>query len=895
MSVTETLQGVGSWGLSLQGVPQDIIDNLEYFGHVVIHTGRVDYRREGDAALTSGRYTGVVRSLEANDDAVNLGGAGMAMWLGDEDQKGAVIEDLITIDNLTFENTLRALLPASVTEGTLFNIGETFKGTFQYVSPREAIDYVCETLDAEWKVSGDARLYAGRASDLFVSNPKALVRRKAGGVDMTLRAYAGNGKTTQDVDDFTTRVVLLAQGTEASTVTASADILPVDNPYLDLHGNPLVMTRLVSESSTDASNAPARAQLQLNRFTSPADALELSTSDYDVKGDVAVGDYLWVLDDQIGLIDLTNEIRFKGQVYNPMKLRLVEMTWPVFSQMSVGYRDSNGKWYDLTDYLVAETGDTSLVVGDFRRTLGGATGGVVGSRPQPDTSVPDQPVWDEPSFKFSVYQSNQGETRAQVQLVWSRPDNTDGTSIMDGDHYEIRIRTGSTPLFPVTWAQLAGLTYDQVHNSGGTWDNPLHYVPGDWEYRYVPWSDLTVLIQDLVPNMPYEVQIRAVDSATPSNYGDWSDLAEFQTNGDTIAPVQPAPPEVYASRIAAQIVHRLGRSDGGEYNLDLDLHHLEVHGEYEPNFTPSDSTLLGKIIATNAFITGQVPAVGTVPIESTNPVWFKVIAVDEAGNASNPSVAVQQTAALIDNAHISDLSVTKVTAGTISTTWLLAGTIRTGVSGSRMEADINGLRLYNSVGTATVNLDAATGFATLTGTVQSGVGDQRIVINPEPAGIARIDWYDDGSTDHITAVNFGGNFLMQRETDAARDPDGGFLQYQTNASYFGHRYLPGNEAYVRFGNDLSVHIYGVWHDSVVAGNKDSIFCGTWDLNAASAIVGYGATMPTRMCPVVDVFFFNATINRHNIDRAEATQFGVRWDPSASVRLHYWVFRTDEVV
>lgn len=897
MSVTETLRALGSWNLQFDKIPQDLISKIEYLGHVVIHTGRVDYRREGDAALTSSRYTGVVRVKKSEKDSLTLSGVGMAFWLGDEDDKGSVIENPIVIPNTTsFENSIRAVLPSSgsITEGTLFNIGETFGNTFQYVTPRKAIDYICDTVGADWRVNGNATLDAGRESDLFRTIPKTIVARKQQGVDMSLRAYMGDDKTTQDVEDFSTRVLLLAMGTEASTVTATADINPALNPYKDLHGNTVKLTRMVSESTTDATNAPARAQLQLNRFTGTNDALDLSTDEYDIKGDLVVGDYLWVYDDKLDLIDFANEIKFKGEVLNPMALRLNEMSWPVVKQMSVGYRDWNGIWYDLTDYLVPETGATSLVVGGYNRSLTSGSGGeVVGTRPVADTSVPDQPTWDEAAFRFSVYQNDKGETRAQAELHWLRPDNTDGSTIIDGDHYEIRFRTSRLPLFPVTWAQLAGSTWDQVHNSGGTWDNPLVYTPGQWDYRIIAWDQLAMLLIDLSPNMPYEAQIRAVDGAVPPNYGDWSTVTLFQTSADTIPPTQPAPPQVFTSRIAAQIVHTLGRSDGGTYNMDLDLHHLEVHGQYEPNFTPTDSTLLGKIIATSAFITGQVPAVGTVPIESTNPVWFKVIAVDNDGNRSNPSVAVQQTAQLIDNAHISDLTVTKVTAGTISATWLLAGTIRTGITGARAEMDINGLRLYDPSGTNTVDLNATTGFAFFQGTMQSGSGAQRIVVNPEPTGLARIDMFDDSSSNHTTLVQFGTNFVMQLEANADRSRQGGKVQFGTSTSIFSHA-SGSNEAFMALGSDEGIQLRGYWvggtmsgHSAVVIGFDDGIAAGLGNVS-----YGYGATMANRTSPLGHAYSSEGPWAGYPTMSPDPTGFLVRMPVTANVKgFHWWVFRS----
>lgn len=735
MSITETLQGLGAWSLMLDDAPAELLDALQYFGHIAIHTGRVDYRTTGDAALTSSRYTGVLRKKELSDDTVTIGGPNMAMWLGDEDQKGDVYETEIDINNLTFENTLRALLPASgaVVEGTFYNIGQNFTGEFQFMSPRQAIDYVTSTLNAEWRMRGDGKLDAGLASDLFVTSPKTVVARRESGVDQFLRGFLGDAKTDQDVEDFTTRVVLLANSTDQGPVaTGSADINPGINPYKDVHGNFVKMTRLVQETATDTTNAAARAQLQLNRFSDTRDAISLQSNDYDIKGDVAVGDYIWVHDAEIGLVDGNNEIVFRGKRINPMKLRLTEMTWPIQGKISVGYRDWSGKWWNLTDYVRPESGSTTLVVGGYSRSLtsGGANGGIGGTRPTPNTTIPGIPTWVTP-FQQSIYQSPiDGNTKAQVELHWTRPNNTDASTITDGDHYEIRYRSSATPIFPVTWAQLAGLTWGQIQASGGTWDNPIVYPVGNWQYLYAPWTELTFLLQDLAPNMPYEAEIRAVDGAVPSNYGDWSTTAVFQTSSDTIPPSTPAPPSVAASTLAVQIVHTLGTAAGGTYNLDADLHHFDVYGEYEPNFTPSDATFLGKLIANNGMILAHTPAVGSFNINNLFPTYFKVVAVDNDGNRSNASVAVQATALLVDDAHISSLTVSKVTAGTITADWLVGARIATAFSGNRVEMNPTGIELWNNAGVQTVNMDATTGNFDSVGSIKSGLTGQRVEINP---------------------------------------------------------------------------------------------------------------------------------------------------------------------
>lgn len=736
MAVTEILRGLGSWSVSLNDeVPKEILDKMKYFGHIAVNNGKVNPKVAGDSLLRSSRYVGVYRGNGEPGEGHELKGAGMAFWLGDEDGKGWVTEGQLVFNGATFTDVVNSIVPdlGPVSIGTISGLPETFTGRFYMMSPRQALDYVTSTLGAEYRVNGDASLDAGLEADLFVVNPKAAIVRRQAGVDLTLRAFQGDIKTERDVEDFTTRVVLIAENDGDAFVTATADIDPGLNPFLDIHGNPVKMTRVASESTTETANADARAQLMLNKFSGSRDAISLSTSEFDVKGDVAVGDYVWVFDPDLGVQDLANEVNFLGTRIYPMKLRLIEFAWPIVAGMSVSFRTGTGEWLDLTPYLQYETGSSQLKVGGYNRSLvGGDDGGVIGTRPQPNTSIPGIPTWTTP-FQQTVYQSAiNGETKAQTRLVWTRPLNVDGSPIVDGDHFEIRYRTSTTPIFPSTHLQMEAFTHEQLE--GGTHEQPINYVPGPWTTRYVDWSDLSTLIQELVANMPYEAQIRAVDGAVPANLGEWSAVTVWQTSGDTLAPADPAPPTVASSRIAIQVTHTLGRSDGGTYNLDADLHHFEVHGAQDAGFTPSSTTMLGKLIANNSMIQAQVPAVGTLQVESVNAVYVKVVAVDASGNKSNPSAPVSATALLIDNAHISDLTVTKVTAGTISADWLVGAMIRTAVTGSRVQMNPSGLEAYNSSNVRTVFIKASDGSMEATGSIQSGLTGTRIVLNPLNVG-----------------------------------------------------------------------------------------------------------------------------------------------------------------
>ena len=707
MAVTEILRGLGQWSVQIDISRMDeqswrrVADS--YFGHICIHVGRPDVRVSGDSLLRSSRYTGVYIGTGDAGDVGALDGFGMAYWLGDAENKGDIRETLLTFPAATpFDDVIRALLPASgsVVEGTIHDIPETWEGTHQYQTPLQDIDYVCQTKGAAWRVNGDATLDAGYESHLFAVNPKTVVMRKlqngfdeVTAYDMFMRGLNGTSQTSRDTEDFTTRVVLLAQNAEGTTSTATADILPGLNPYKDMHGNSVKITRIVQESDTDPTNAEARPQLQLNRFTGTRDALTLSTANYDVKGHLSVGDYIWVCDPLMDLVDPSNEVMFRGKLINPLKLQLTETTWPIVQGHAVLFRTYDGEWIDLTDFVIWEGGETSLVVGGYNRSL---TSGGVGvfpvTPPEVDTTIPGEVEWDLPWVQSQYQSPITGESRAEVELKWQQPLNTDGSSITDGLYYEIRYRQSAIPLAEFTVAELENYQLDELN----TVENPIALdIAEEWQYTRAPFEVLKFRLQELTPGMTYEAQIRAVDTARPPNLGAWSDEIQWQASRDIFPPFTPAAPFIAAGPLAVLFRHNLGRADGGEFNLDRDLGHLELHGSLDPLFIPSNETLIGKAPADWGMITGEVPVVASFQVTQVLPMYYKIVAVDKSGNKSLPSAGVVATAELIGNQYIQSLTVDKVTAGTIQADWLIGSYIRTARTGARVELSYEGIHGYN--------------------------------------------------------------------------------------------------------------------------------------------------------------------------------------------------------
>lgn len=688
MTVTEVLQSLGSWEIRLHdSTPRELLDKLTYFGHVAIVPGRFDPAQYGDSLLTAARYVGVYRRRAAENE-FTLRGSGMTFWLGDADGKGDVFEAPVDLVAQTFANSVRALLPpsGSVIEGNLFSVAGTYTQKHQWQTPRQALDYVTSTFQAEYRVNNNGTLDAGLVSQLYRTTPVTLLMQKEAGADLLRKALPGRMSMETDVEDYTTRVVLLAEGEGSSISTGSADQAVV--PYKNLFGGTVKLTRLVSESETSSTNANARAQLALNAFSGKRNAVALSSDAFDIKGDLVVGDYIDVYDPVNGFTDSTREVVWEGQPINPMALRAVELTWPVEPGWTVAFRDTNGAWIDLSPYYAGETGETTITVGALPRSI--SSGGEdVGIRPNlpdspggTDTTIPAAPTWD--TISTGSYQPDNGEwTKSAVFVSWFQPLNGDGSVITDGGHYEVRYRVKSYIGYKVLWGQLEPYRWGELLPN--KWGAPITApvsTSGEWNVAFVGWDQTETIVHELTPGVEYEFQVRAVDAANPPHLGPWSTSEFVVASEDLFAPSVPAAPEVASSRIAIQVVHRLGKSSGGTFNLEPDLSYLSVHVGGSTSFYPDDSNEVGKLLATTAMISGHVPAVGTFQVEQTDAIWIRVVAVDRSGNRSGPSAAVQATAELIDNAHISDLSVSKLTAGTITAQSVLAAQLEVGAGGN---------------------------------------------------------------------------------------------------------------------------------------------------------------------------------------------------------------------
>lgn len=905
MSVTEAIMSPGSWSITLSpDTPRLIIDSLQYFQHVVISTGRHNPVIEGNNLFASGRYTGYITGLDFQSLSQGRGpvisGDGLAGWLGNASKVGPVIEGNNTpgssangaqFTSAAYATVVNTLRPSSINAGTVYSMptSATYTGGFVWKLPSEALTSFATqvtqgplpTQIAEWRVNNNCTLDFGPVASLYRTTPTVAIVAKNSGVDMTVRGLTGVANLVEDVKDYTTRAVVLTGGvgqTIAAGVANSSDV-GASNPYTDFNGNPVKMTRLISASSVSSLNANQSAQAALIPYTTPADQVRLSSDEYDIKGDLNVGDYVWLFDPDAGFVDTNNEIVFRGQRINPTKQRLIQADWPVTSDMTVAYRDQTGVWHDLTDYVMFEDGNsTQLTVGGYNRNLV-STSEPVGSRPQPDNTIPGVPVFG--AFSSTSYQGvSDGRTKAQIQVQWSTPSNTDGTTMTDLDHYEVRYRPnlGFYTTNP-TYSALnsAGYTYSSLAALGGTYNNLIPTAVSNWKVTFVAGGVNQLLIQELTPAVAYDFQIRAVDTANPPNYGAWSNTTDYQAQADTIPPPTPDTPTVASNMASLQVTWDCGSASGGTFNQAVDLHHVEVHGSYEPLFVPTNATKLGNLPANIGNITGQIPVVGSFTLPPNQPpanaMYIKLIAVDEAGNKSNPSQAAGSTATLWSDAYITDLSVSKLTAGTITASVILGASIATAAAGQRCVMDFNGFHGYDANGNLIFDVNDTSPVLTLGRNGSNGVGITIDTSTTQPtmsyyatAGghAATVQAYDLGggaglqisggvtSGNRYAYLQVGGAGGTLRLVDGSGVGQGGFYDYNSSGVTWGMSSSGSIQGSWTVSNTGNHSIAGTFTNFPFANSTDAIFTGSYQIAASVVALTYGPTMASVLYPQVTV-------------------------------------------
>lgn len=359
----------GRWSLRFtDDTPKSVLDRLNWqvtptagFGHVCIFPTRVNPKLYSTAQLLAlARYTGVLREWT---DARSIAGPGPAFWLGDENAAGDLLETAVGYSASTLSTWVGGLRPSSLNAGSVAGIG-SHTGTYQWVTRRAALDAVCAAIGAEWRVTAALALDANTAANLW-PDTDVVITRRAESRDIVITGLRTTDITAGiDLVDYTTKV---RTSSKNGIGTASAA-----TSFLDINGNAVKLIRYVETPEAEDANAAASAML--SSILSARKNVRLSSDVYDIRRDLEPGQWVYVYDPEIGLVDSTYKVTYAGQHITPARLRVHGITWPVREGMGVAFRDGNGNWTDLTDWVEWESGDVSLDVGGYARTVLGSVG-----------------------------------------------------------------------------------------------------------------------------------------------------------------------------------------------------------------------------------------------------------------------------------------------------------------------------------------------------------------------------------------------------------------------------------------------------------------------------------------------------------------------------------------
>ena len=580
----------------------------------------------------------------------------------------------------------------STSAPTATTANKKYTGSHYLESAYKAIKTISTSVGSEFKMNNDGTIDVGPASALFTGHesnePEAIIVRRLSGQDPSIKGYEGFDLTTEfNAEDYVSRVELIASNYGKDVNLGQADAK--DTPYKDLHGNTLERIQILSENDIPDTMRDIRAEAYLNEYNKIDRTLNVGLADYDISGDVNVGDIIYVYDPEVGFEDTATdaalenrdkfEVTYQGQILNPVKIRIMGLSFPIATGMGVYYRDKDGNYTDVTDYTNFEVGSTQIEVGSTTRNINEDLRGsasVIGVAASNEFTVPDAPT----AFTAAVgtYQDGSGRPFAFANLSWTEPTNTNGSRITDGNMYRVRYR------------QVTDVDGNNLIDSA---DNQVT----DYEYLTVEFGTTAVVIKGLGPNNTYEFGVACIDNSGFS--GGFAVITAQQMPTDSTVPPQPTPPENTFGSIASnaarvQITHKLGAaktvagaviSSPTNFTLPRDIDHLNVYRGTTSSFTISASNFVGEIQARAGHIDGNITAVQSFDISTAGGAYYRVTAVDVAGNESDPSTAVLVTEELIGTQYIEDAAITTIKVGeaqitdakidTLTASKITAGTI----------------------------------------------------------------------------------------------------------------------------------------------------------------------------------------------------------------------------
>lgn len=360
--ITESPGSVGQFSITFaETLPRSLRRILaNQWCHVYVLATRLRPTPDLATLRALSRYTGVVLS---NPTPWTAEGAGLGYWLGDSNPGANTFYG----SGVTEAKSLSAwatALQANLAVGNVESIGSpaTSSHTFDRAVPADALDEVCRVYGAEWRVNHDGTLDVGTVDYLYGSTPNLVITRD-GGHDLRWRSMQATTLSSErDGTDYATGVVV-----ERNGGWTSAQVSTVYNRWEGVTGH----RRRRLSANVDSASAAAWAATEAARWSTFRYVREVTTTRRFPTRAAAPGSRVYVYDPRQGLVDMANEVTYRGTTIHPLELRVAEVVWPVPLGAGVYLADSlTSDLFDVSDHLRFEGSSTATIrLGATRRRL----------------------------------------------------------------------------------------------------------------------------------------------------------------------------------------------------------------------------------------------------------------------------------------------------------------------------------------------------------------------------------------------------------------------------------------------------------------------------------------------------------------------------------------------
>lgn len=376
--IKQSLMGLESWSLQMDPrTPRPVMERVDPRvsggGQIVITSEH--HLNPDDGLLSLARFAGVL--LEQQGD-FGIAGNGMGWYMGDENGVGTYFAFPVTVGPPgNFSAWAAALTPEGLTTGyvTPGLTGHPF--TYERMSLKDVLADVMKRFGTEWRIHPTGVVDFGYRSTLFrIANPSALVLPNSDHSDLDRSTLPGRLQVDRDIKDYVRGLRFLSSDGATLLETANGDVADVDVPYRNFAGGVVKRDKAVRASGDVTGFETALADAEFEKTRYPRQEFSLSTDHYTISGDFECGDMLRIYDRQRGIQDLENPMVSGGVVIYPETVRCVGLSWPVTDDYGVYLRRfiKNGstwevQWVDLTEYVMFESGPTTIDVGARARPI----------------------------------------------------------------------------------------------------------------------------------------------------------------------------------------------------------------------------------------------------------------------------------------------------------------------------------------------------------------------------------------------------------------------------------------------------------------------------------------------------------------------------------------------